>query len=300
MSDKTSTALHPVLTVLANIVRGIAMGIANIIPGVSGGTIAVVLGIYDRLIEAVSGVFSRGTGFRRHFLFLLQIAIGTGIGIVLFARIIEYLLTNHAVPTSFFFIGLILGSVPAVVGMTRGKPLSGWHVIPFVAALSLIVALSLGPEPASGPGILATLSAKTALLLFLSGVAGAAAMVVPGISGSFILLVIGTYQSILHAVNQRNLAVIAIVGAGAVVGIIVVTRIIKFFLSRYPAHTYLAILGLVIGSVVKLWPGIPGGVTLLMSVVAFAAGGVLALFLGREPNGSNPDSSQGSNAVPSR
>lgn len=267
-----------------NALKGSLIGAANTIPGVSGGTIAVITRIYDRLIGSVSGFFR--TGWKENALFLAPVAIGAGIGIVVFARLVEFFLASYPELTAFFFIGLILGSLPFLARvLLKERPHAGsW--IGFAAAFTLLlVAAIVGRPPETDP--ITELTAGSALLIFLAGVISSATMVVPGVSGSFVLLLIGMYSTFLRAVTDLDLAVLAVLLPGLAVGIVLVSKLINFLLTRHHTVSYSAILGLVLGSVLSIWPRTDAG-WYLPSNVAEVAGGVavaavgfaLAYFLG--------------------
>ena len=266
------------LAILLNILRGFFIGIANVIPGVSGGTIAVVLGIYERLIKGIDRTFRLKAGWMTSGFFVFQVVLGAGIGIVTLAHFMERLLERYPFGMAFLFMGLILGSIPSLVRQIEAPKFSVGGVIAFAVAFSLVVASSGGAE---GLGIQHLPGGfRTLGLFFLSGVAGAAAMVVPGISGSFVLVLLGTYTSILFAINNRDLFFLSIVALGALVGIVLVTRLIAFLLRRFHRTTYSAIVGLVAGSIVAIWPGAPQGESIFLSMVLFAGGAGLALLFG--------------------
>jgi putative membrane protein len=269
--------------ILANLLRGAALGVANIIPGVSGGTIAVVLRVYDRLIDAIAGVTGFEPGMWRRVWFLAQIAVGAVVGIFALARVIEVFLERAPVPTTYFFIGLIAGSLPVIVAECRRRPIRPLHAV--AALLGFVAVLLLGgfgaPEATQA---LTELTVANGIVLGLSGIAGAAAMVIPGISGSFLLLVIGTYATVIAAINNLDAMLLAPVALGVLIGLVLVTRLIRFVLNRYPQPTYMAILGLVAGSAVKLFPGLPE--LWAASALALIGGFLLALLLGGTFGGS--------------
>ncbi len=264
--------------IIANLVRGFVIGIANVIPGVSGGTLAVILGIYERLIDSIDRLFRLREGWLRGGFFVAQIVIGAAGGIVALAHFMEGLLERYPFAMAFLFVGLILGSVPSLVRQLESPRISVGGVIAFAVALVIVVATSWGAESLGAqylPGGFRTLG-----LFFLSGVAGAAAMVVPGISGSFVLVLLGTYTAVIFAINNRDLFFLGVVALGALVGIILITRIIAFLLRRFHRLTYSAIIGLVVGSVFAVWPGVPTGERLILSVLLLIAGVGVALLFG--------------------
>lgn len=270
-----------------NALKGSLIGAANTIPGVSGGTIAVITRLYDELIASVSG-FIR-TGWKKNVAFLLPVIVGVAVGIVLFARIVGFFMEGYPAQTAFFFMGLILGSVPFLTKITLRERFRGWYLIPFVISLGVLVAMAVaGRPPSSEPIVHVTLA--NAPLIFLAGVVSSATMIIPGVSGSFVLLLIGMYSTFIDAASALNVAVLAVLVPGFLVGIVAVSKLINFLLSRFHGVTYWAIIGLVLGSVPVIWAqaevgawlggaGIAGALT---SVVALAAGFALAYFLGSD------------------
>lgn len=261
-----------------NIYRGLMMGASDVIPGVSGGTIAVLLGIYDRLIASISGLFSKE--WKRHISFLIPLAIGMGVAILALANLIEYLYDHYPKQTEFFFLGLILGVLPYLFRQANVKQTFKMrHVILFIIGAILISLMIFRPE---ANGIITDRSLGTYVLLFFSGMAGSAAMILPGISGSLVLLMIGVYQTVMSAITHWEFDVIVVVGIGIACGILLVSKIIQFFLMNYRTGTFALILGLVTGSLVVVFPGFPAEtLPILVSVVTFALGLLLAYILGK-------------------
>lgn len=266
-----------------NIYRGIMMGISDLIPGVSGGTIALILGIYDRLLLSISGFFSKE--WKRHLLFLVPLGLGIGAALLLFSRLIDYLLTNHIVPTQFFFIGLVLGVLPFIAkeaGMS--KNFSPIHYV-LLGAVGVALAATAFLNPAESEPI-RELNASNAVGLFFSGWLGSMAMLLPGISGSFILLLLGTYSTAIAALSDLNLPIIAVIGAGVGVGFIISSKVIHYLLSRIPHIMYAIIIGLIGGSVFVIFPGLPGdGVTWIVSLLTFFTGMFLTAAIGNAGRG---------------
>lgn len=261
-----------------NIFRGLVMGITDLIPGVSGGTIAIILGFYDRLLEAISGFFSKD--WKRHIGFLLPLALGMGTALVLFSRLINYLLVEHFVPTQFFFMGLILGIIPFLVkqvDVKRNFKPRHWIFLLFAAVLLAMTAF-ITPDQSGEP--MTTLTLLSAVGLFFSGWLASMAMLLPGISGSFILLLLGVYPTAIHALSTLNFPFIAVIGSGVAVGFIVSSKSIRYFLDRYPYMMYAVIIGLIIGSTFVVFPGFANELgTMVMSIVTFASGlGLTTLF----------------------
>ena len=238
------------------------MGAADVIPGVSGGTIAFITGIYDQLIGSINSINAEAvklffTGkfkeFWKHIngTFLLSLFCGILFSVVALAGLMQYLLESHPIQTWAFFFGLIVASSLFIL---RG--IEGWNL---KAVIFLILGVGLGIT-------LCTLSPTTTpdalWFIFLSGAIAICAMILPGISGSFILLILGKYKFIMEAITGlttgqavgENLVILGVFAVGAVCGIIAFSRILNWLLSRYHKQTLLVLAGFIIGSLVKVWP----------------------------------------------
>lgn len=262
-----------------NIFRGMAMGTSDLIPGVSGGTIAVILGIYDRFIGAISGIFSRD--WKKHLLFLLPIGIGMLTAIFALSRLLENLLEHYPQPTNFFFLGLIFGILPYLLKESNYKEtFEAKHYAIFIIGTILVASMGFfTPEPSSS---FEDLTITTYIMLYFAGWLASMAMLLPGISGSFVLLLIGLYQPILNALNTLNIPVILLVGAGVATGFIVSSNVIKYLLNRFPSMMYALIIGLVLGSLFVVYPGLTLTVgNVLLSLLTLVLGLTAAIFLGR-------------------
>lgn len=269
--------------------KGIAVGISNVIPGVSAGTLLVLLGIYDQLIEAVGSFLTNGARRKEYFRFLLPLVLGAVGGVLAFANLISFLLEQHLVPTQFFFIGLILGSIPTVLRMHHDMRPSVVRVVAFGLAVGLVVLLSAGERHGSGGYFAADTPALLALSLFVGvGFFAGGAMVTPGVSGAYIFLLTGTYGPIVQALASLtrppvHWGVIVAVSGGAALGILICSRLIDLALKKYPAVTFYAILGLICGSFVGLWPAdLDLSASSLVGILAFAGGAVIAYMM-RKP-----------------
>ena len=236
------------------VLRGICMGIADVIPGVSGGTVALVTGIYDDLVGTLAAVDARllGSLFRGRFGevwrlinggFLLPLVAGIGVAIFSLARLITFLLSTHPVPVWGFLTGLIAASALAV-GRRAGK----WRLGFSVAAVFGVVA---------GYGISIAIPVQTEegpIQFLLSGVVASVAMILPGISGSFILLLLGKYRQVFQGVADFDMEIIATFGAGFVFGILLFAKVLKRLLARAPGPTMAFLVGLMAGSLRRVWP----------------------------------------------
>lgn len=247
-----------------NIIKGMMIGIANVIPGVSGGTMAVSLGIYDRLIGCISGLTKR---FRESIAFLIPILIGCVIGIAGFTYAIEYLLDKHTFVTCMAFVGLILGGLPMILKAMNRKMQDSRRGIGVFGILILFLAFAVSaglPLLKASDDVMSTIpvSASSMAVLFILGIVASATMVVPGVSGSMMLMIFGYYYGIINAITgfldalramdmaglKEGVLLLAPFGIGILIGIILIAKLISFLFDRFGVQTYCAILGLVIAS----------------------------------------------------
>lgn len=239
---------------------GAAVGIANVIPGVSGGTIAVIFGVYPDLISLVSADIKKIKQNKIGLLFLIG---GVGAGAVLFARFFKLLYQKFPVQTNFFFTGLILGSLFVLAEFLKEpqpskKSAFAFKCVWFSAGLALMLILYFAQKRFGSPNtageVISILSAKSAVVLFFAGFAGAAAMIIPGISGSFVLLMLGVYPSVIRAVTDFNIPILAVTGTGVLAGLAVSGKIMSRLLQEHEKTVYAFISGLIAGSVLYVFP----------------------------------------------
>jgi len=244
---------------ILDVLRGAVIGVSNIIPGVSGGTMAVSMGIYDRVIYAVNNLFRQ---FKKSFKEILPILIGVLIGLFAFAALIGTLLGTKSeeipvtrLPTNFAFIGLILGGLPAIYKRVNMKSAKVSGIILFLVFLALVVILPLLSPPEAQT---VDHSVSTILLMIPLGMIASSTMVIPGISGSMILMLLGYYNSVINAMNDlrggdwSSLAILLPYVIGLLLGIVFIAKLMNFLLKKHAALTFCAIFGLVIGSPVAL------------------------------------------------
>lgn len=234
--------------------KGIAMGAADVVPGVSGGTIAFVTGIYDTLLgsirkvdaKAVKLLFSEGPAAAWRYIngtFLLVLGSGILVALLSLAKGLHYLLIHYPVWLWAFFFGLIIASVFHV-----GREITQWN--PQRMVLLVLGALIAGGISAASP----TSVEATPLIVFLAGSVAICAMILPGISGSFILLLMGLYEPILGALKSFDLVIMALFGAGAVIGLMSFSRFLTWLLAGWKEATFAVLTGFMVGSLVKVWP----------------------------------------------
>lgn len=281
---------------IVNVIKGIIIGVANAIPGVSGGTMMVSMGIYDEIIGCVTRLFSQ---LKKSIITLLPYGIGMAIGVVGLSYGIKFLFANYALQTSMAFVGLVLGGVPILYSHIKGKRLGISHGLVFAAFFALIIVMQLLGEGGERQADL-TLSLWSVIKLFFIGVISAATMVVPGVSGSMMLMLLGYYYPIINtitmAVDGLRMAdigkileaagILAPMGIGILLGIFGIAKVIEYLLEEYEEHTYCGILGLVIASPFSILMGtslplMSIGVV-LGSLACLGVGLIVTYFLGRE------------------
>lgn len=281
---------------IREILRGVIIGVANIIPGVSGGTMMVSMGIYDTLIGCINNLFK---DFKRCVIVLWPYAVGMALGILGLAKALTFALERYPLPTNLAFIGLIFGSLPVILNRIKGEKKGAAGVISFIAAFVLVVVLQILGE-GDGQDAALTMSLGQMIILFIMGVIASATMVIPGVSGSMMLMLLGYYNPIISTISRTIDALLAFdiggvlsccavlvpFGLGVVIGIFAIAKMIEVLLKRYPGPTYCAILGLVAASPVAILMAMSfSGVTAMSWVfgaAAFVLGFAAAFKLGSE------------------
>lgn len=263
---------------LKSICKGAVIGIANIIPGVSGGTMAVSMGIYDKLIHCITHLFKE---FKKSVGFLIPIVIGAGVALIASSFGLEYLFANFPIPTNLLFIGLILGGLPAVAKKVKGNKLKAGHIVACLLFFVFVVALAAIGEREGTQADL-NFNLLNVLLLFGIGVIASATMVIPGVSGSMILLLLGYYNPIIENINAfiraltafdmngilKGLGILVPFGIGVVVGIFAIAKLIEIIFAKFPLYAFWAIIGLIVASPIAI---------VLMNLGSFASVSVLAV-----------------------
>ncbi|MCB0966196.1 MAG: DUF368 domain-containing protein [Ilumatobacter sp.] len=277
----------PVPTPITQVARGFAMGAADIVPGVSGGTVALVLGIYERLIknvhagahvlkEALRGRFSEvGPAIRKvEWVWLVSLLVGILAAVAALSSIIERLLHEQPVRMAALFFGLVVGSVTVAWRLVRRKTATEFAVMLVVGlALFLVLGLRSNTEAAEDAAEVVT---KSPWIFFGAGAIAICAMILPGISGSFILVMLGMYTEVLGAVNDRDFASLGAFGLGCIVGLALFSTGLNWALEHHHDIVMSAMIGLMLGSLRVLWPW-PGGTT--TTDLAEPAGDVLVPIL---------------------
>ena len=288
--------------VLYRVFMGILFGFANVIPGVSGGTVMVVLGVYERIIGIITAFAKK---IKKEWKFFLPILVGMGIAVVIFGKLMSGLLEKHAQITQMFFIGVIVFSVPQIfrkAAFDKKKKLNVKPVgiVAFVLMLALMVFMAYSPandEKARLKAEKETLetieevldengekaqaekaaytpdhSAGRLLLLVIYGAVAASTMIIPGISGSLVMVMLGQYKNIMDAIANWDFAVLIPFGIGCLLGLVFCAKLIRWLLKHHEQITYSAILGFVLGSILPVFPGWEWALS-LGGVIAFLIGG---------------------------
>lgn len=282
------------MNMFKNIIKGMMIGIANIMPGVSGGTLAVSMGIYDKLIHCITHILSE---FKENMKFLLPIFAGAGIALVALTFVIEALFQYYPIPTNLLFIGLIVGGLPPVVTKVKSHKLSFGHILAGLLFFALVVGMAMMGDNGNRQVTL-NLGIVPMIKLVLVGIIAAATMIIPGVSGSMVLLILGYYQPIIQQITAFCTAVITLdmagilhgiaillpFGIGVLIGILGIAKIIEIIFEKYPVYAYCAIIGLIAASPIAIlvcsnFAGFSVSV-LLISIVTFAAGFGIAIKIG--------------------
>ncbi len=276
---------------LLDILRGLVIGLANIIPGVSGGTMMVSMGIYDTLIHSITHLFKQ---FKKSIMTLLPFAIGMVVAIAGLSFVITWAFDNYPLPTNTLFIGLILGGLPAIIKQLKGEKFGAVGGILFAAFFALIIVLQIIQKENVTT---ITLSFGEVIKLLFLGALASATMVIPGVSGSMILKLMGYYEPVIASIKGltsslfagnwsavlANVGILLPFGIGIVIGIFAIAKLIEVLIAKYKGWTYAAILGLVTASPVAIlmatdMTGVTF-VTVLVSLATFAVGYVVAYVL---------------------
>ena len=236
------------------LLKGFIMGIANIIPGVSGGTLAIILGIYEKLIDVLSSFWKN---LKKNILFVLPLLIGMGIALIAGSFVIDWGLKNFPIATTLFFVGLVIGGIPFIY-MKVHKKYNVVNVIIFIIIFALVVLLSILTVDSNVS--LDKIDFLLIVKLFFVGAVTAATMIIPGISGSLVLMNMGYYESIVECVKNltkfssmgHSICVLLPFGIGVIIGLVLIAKLIKWLLKKFPIQSYFGILAFVIASIVSI------------------------------------------------
>lgn len=266
---------------IKSVLKGIVIGIANIVPGVSGGTMMVSMGIYDKLIHCITHLFSE---FKKSVKFLFPIAVGMLIAIVGSSFVLKELFARIPIQTNLLFVGLILGGLPAIQKKVKGERVKIGHIIAAIVFFALVAGMAAMGET-EGAAVNLSFSVTNVLILFAVGVITSATMVIPGVSGSMVLMLMGYYEPILVTITDFVTALVHLdmngilagcgilipFGIGVVAGIFGIAKLVEIVFEKFPLYAYWAIIGLILASPVAI---------LLMNLAVFSQITVLSLVTG--------------------
>jgi putative membrane protein len=271
--------------------KGFFIGSSMSVPGVSGGTMAILLGIYDRLISSISNFFKDIKG---NFFYLAKFSLGALIGFGSLAFLIEWLLEKYPLPVSFFFLGAVIGGIPALYKKTKESAIHFSSFVFFLLGLTIVIAigfLPIGIFDFSSGSLL-----NRILLLLVSGIIISIALILPGISTSHMLLVLGMYDTMLAAITEFNIVYLGVLGFSVLFGVILTTKPLEWTMNTHPHKTYCVIIGFVLGSTseifrYKIAPSIPETATMgwwipsiVISMITFALGIMFIQYLSKYSN----------------
>ena len=271
--------------------KGFLIGSSMSVPGVSGGTMAILLGIYDKLISAISNFLKDIKG---NMIFLIKFCVGAGVGIGSLAFLIKWLLESFPLPVSFFFLGAVIGGIPALYQKTKQSKLKASSAFYFI--LGLVIVISIGFIPVGNFNVSSGSGFGHYVMLLVTGIIIALALILPGISTSHMLLVLGMYDSMLLAITEFDVIYIGILGVATLIGIFLITKPIEWTMNKFPHQTYCMIIGFVLGSTSeifrdKILPAIPSNAnsrwwiaSVLICIVTFVLGCKSIMFLSRFSN----------------
>jgi putative membrane protein len=289
---------------IRNLLNGLAFGITETIPGVSGGTVAIILGFYFETIEAINHFTE---DIRKYLKFAIPLILGIVTGLLLFSSLIHYLLTHYSFPTMLFFIGLIMGIIPIIFSRVKepGIRLKPGEIIMIIIPFLVLLVISSfkGSSVVDSEEVIKNIDIPFMLFILIAGILAAAALVIPGISGSFVLLLLGIYPVVIYSVSSVRLLLTDIsnttllinickvlipLGIGIVIGGLSMVRLIEKLLKRYHKIVYSIILGLLMGSVCVLFrePMVyKSGISVIIIIIGIATlslGFVFSFFIGRK------------------
>lgn len=279
---------------LKQILSGVVIGVANIIPGVSGGTMMVAMGIYDKLISSITGLFKE---FKKSVRFLLPVGIGMVLGIVVLSKLIAIMFDVIPFQTNCLFIGLIIGSFPFILKNVKGKSIKLQHIIAFLLFFGLVLGSAIFGE-SSGTDAQLVGGIVPMVKLFGVGIISSATMIIPGVSGSMVLMLMGYYDVIISNISLfieniltmnvegilMGLQIFIPFGLGIVFGVFAVAKVVEIIFQKFPLVAYWAIIGLILASPFAILIASGGEgfniVSLITGLLAAAVGGFIGNKLG--------------------
>lgn len=262
---------------LKEFIYGVIISISQIVPGISGGSIAMILGIYDKLIHAVNNIVK---DFKNQYKILFRVGLGAIVGIFLFSNIFKTLLEKYPIPLGYMFIGIILGGAPLMFKKATSKKSFSQRSLVYLVIGFVIVLLMSGDYNGYSDAIV-SLTPFIFMWLFVGGVVIAIALILPGISGSFMLLILGLYNTVITAITDFNIPILIPIALGGIVGTVLSARLIEMLLNKYPEQTYMIIFGFISGSIFGVFPGFDG-INSLIGIVLGIVGFIVTSYISKE------------------
>ena len=255
------------MSFILDFIKGIALGAGAILPGISSGVICVIFGIYEKLLNCVLNFFKN---IKHNFKFLFPIIFGAFVGIIIFGNVLKYLFYVYPIQIKFIFIGLILGSIPALLKQAYSRKTFRLHYI-----LYLILSLALGIFLVILENKLSISSSNTEFsipYLIFSGFLMSAGVIVPGVSSTLILMLLGVYDAYLLSVSTLYLPLLIPLAIGLIFGAFLCMKLTKFLLDKYHSQTFFVIIGFTLGSILVLYPGFTFDINGIISILSLIVG----------------------------
>jgi len=284
---------------LKQILSGVVIGVANIIPGVSGGTMMVAMGIYDKLISSITGLFKE---FKKSVRFLLPVGIGMVLGIVVLSKLIAIMFDVIPFQTNCLFIGLIIGSFPFILKNVKGKSIKLQHIIAFLLFFGLVLGSAIFGE-SSGTDAQLVGGIVPMVKLFGVGIISSATMIIPGVSGSMVLMLMGYYDVIISNISLfienvltmnvegilMGLQIFIPFGLGIVFGVFAVAKVVEIIFQKFPLVAYWAIIGLILASPFAILIASGGEGFNIVSLITGLLAAVVGGFIGNKLGGDETE-----------
>ncbi|WP_304331109.1 DUF368 domain-containing protein [Brachyspira innocens] len=268
------------------VIKGFIIGASMLVPGFSGGTMAMILGIYDKLISSLSGIltFSKNENYfiknKFNFLFLIFFCAGSLLGMVIISKPLSNLIERYYTVSSFFFMGAALGGFNTVYNKTKEYKFNFVSIIYILLGAAIVYLISIIPE-----GFFSSSSDRSEIfmyfILIIAGLIVAIAMILPGISVSYMFLLLGIYQETIDAVHNLYFPYLIPLAVGATLGVVLTTKILEYWMEHYVKASYLIISGFVLGSIIQVFPGLPKGIEWALCPIMFLAAYFLIRLLQR-------------------
>lgn len=273
---------------LTTAIKAFFVGASMTLPGISGGTTAIILNIYDRLIQAVSELFSPKDfvkNLKKNFWFLAVFAVAAVLGLVTLSQALLFVTEKFPIPMHFLFMGAVLGSLPMLWRKTESKKITPKILLGALVGLAAVFIIDLIPAMPSDYTNIADGFGFTEILTFLlSGIVLAFALILPGISFSHMLLVMGIYETFYEAIGTLNIPFLMIIGISLLIGIALLIKVLALSMEKFPQLTYSVIIGFVIGSIKDIYIGLPTGWMIPISILTLAGGFALVYAISLKEN----------------